>query len=516
MISLEIPTSTCNRFFAFQSFIFGLYDQNAGILRESILYRHGRDYLSQGGALFGDKFVWHHQLNATLTYDVCRSRWVPNPVANYPDQGSIQGTLFGSSLLSTVSSVRGIGSIGAVGRTHEGSLYVFRAVCQPSNPNDLFEIIELSYYTTEPNRVYAMKRWVVKSISSVLPFKGRFSITYTSQTSSPYAYRMPLLAAEWWSSPPSAETIAGYWPQSYALSHGTESSQTAAMDTYSVSGGVVSPSQIESKIEELVATMKQGSSFPLQDRHYGDLALDAAEKINVNEVNMIEFLKDIRHPLEMIPKLASLRALKGRSKKRFLKGLSDDYLTVRFGLLPTISDLQDIVKAMRKLKPFVDRNGFNVYTARHDDSTVVDDVDYRLEQHLKLAIGQEDSGLLALIERLDSMGTLPTLERLWDLVPYSFLIDWFVDVGDLLERVDTRLRLLRLEIRYVTMSQKQIATMKVVPTPSIPLDGTISLVRYNRWVSDQCPAPPISAATPFRSFSHWLDLSALLVQRAAR
>jgi hypothetical protein len=101
-------------------------------------------------------------------------------------------------------------------------------------------------------------------------------------------------------------------------------------------------------------------------------------------------------------------------------------------------------------------------------------------------------------------------------VPYSFVIDWFIDIGDFLERVDTRLRISRLNIRYVTMSLKRNITRKFVFSSSFPFVGTATLVDYSRWTEDQCPLPPLTSSGTTTVSNHWLEAGALIAQRTAK
>jgi hypothetical protein len=268
-----------------------------------------------------------------------------------------------------------------------------------------------------------------------------------------------------------------------------------------------SPSGALESVDKLIVDdllFSQASDYPIAYRDYGLLAQDASQKANANQVNMIAFLKDIRRPKEMIPKLRNLKKL---------KSLANDYLTVNYGLLPTISDIEGIVGAFKKLKPYMDKNGFKTYSAGYSDSLVKDNISYSIEQHIKLAISDNDSGIIELMNKLESLGVYPTLVNIWDLVPYSFVIDWLVDVGGFLERIDTCLRLMRFDIKYVTSSHKMITSKDLLPSDTFPYIGRISQVRYHRWVSDQCPVPPLSVETTFLDFDHWLESTALLLQR---
>jgi len=227
--------------------------------------------------------------------------------------------------------------------------------------------------------------------------------------------------------------------------------------------------------------------------------------VNANSVNMIAFLRDLRKPQELIPKLRKLKKL---------RTTAGNYLSYKYGILPTIDDLKSIVAAVLKLKPYLDKNGFKTYGAGFTDSYTSSSITTKLEQHIKIAISDEDSAFDAIASKLDSMGFLPTLENVWDLIPYSFVLDWFVDVGDFLHRVDSRLRLVRLNIRYATMSRKETTSYKLIAGPNLPFAGPIDLVRYQRWVTDHCPVPPLSVSTPFSVSDHWLEAGALILSRS--
>jgi hypothetical protein len=244
---------------------------------------------------------------------------------------------------------------------------------------------------------------------------------------------------------------------------------------------------------------------------YGDLAMKAVNKVNANSVNMIAFFRDLRDPAAMIPKLRNLSKL---------KTLADNYLVLKYGILPTIDDLQSIFEAFKRVKPHVDRNGFSVYRATESRTLTSDGIRLDVDQRIKVAIEDEDDEFQMLIQRLDSMGFYPTFQNVWDLIPYSFVLDWFVDVGGFLERVDTRLRIARLNIRYATMSRKDTGMLAIAPAHSTTnptfYTGSIQAVHYQRWVSDQCPQPPAFAQSETDPLSHWIEGAALIAQRGKK
>lgn len=70
---------------------------------------------------------------------------------------------------------------------------------------------------------------------------------------------------------------------------------------------------------------------------------------------------------------------------------------------------------------------------------------------------QASKGLPALIRQLDSLGALPTLARAWDLVPYSFMIDWIINVGDILSSIDISLNPSKYNVLSCTTGFKAVA-----------------------------------------------------------
>lgn len=264
----------------------------------------------------------------------------------------------------------------------------------------------------------------------------------------------------------------------------------------------VSPGQIRKLVAAECGRLSL-DEFPLKPIHDGELSYEAAKKIQASNVNMLEFLRDIRKPWELIPKLRNMS---------LLKNVANNYLMVDYGILPTVDDLKSIVRAFTKRMPYLDKNGYATYSSYNIQSLVDSDCNYSLEQRAKIAVANDDDTLLALTKRLDDFGLYPRFEYMWDLIPYSFVIDWFLDVGQFLERIDTRLQLLRLNIRYTTLSHRKSASISLDSTAG-PISGTLSLVQYHRWVTDHCPAPPLSLQLSSDPLSHFIDGGALIIQR---
>lgn len=247
-------------------------------------------------------------------------------------------------------------------------------------------------------------------------------------------------------------------------------------------------------------------SSDLEPKSYEDLVAEAVSTAPSNETNMISFIRDMRHPTEMIPKLRNLKQLKS------LKRLSSEYLGINYGILPTISDLNAIWASFHVVK-YLDRDENLILTAGSTDSVSKGMVSYTSVRRVKLAVAKEDSAVQSIYQRLVDVGIFPTFVNLWDLVPYSFVIDWFVDIGDLLKRIDQKIYFSTLNIAYATTSQKDVTEYSFVATNDFPFSGKVTQKGYHRRVSNHCPAPTLSGPKTTRGFDHYVEAGALILQR---
>jgi hypothetical protein len=116
----------------------------------------------------------------------------------------------------------------------------------------------------------------------------------------------------------------------------------------------------------------------------------------------------------------------------------------------------------------------------------------------------------------DNIGILPTGACLWDLVPYSFVADWVVNVQACLRAIDTMMFSYRYQIDEVTSSTK--ATLRGWIPPGFSSDiltcSGIDFSFYSRAVSPTIPVDPTINLRGLTTTGHTLAGSALLVCNA--
>lgn len=239
-------------------------------------------------------------------------------------------------------------------------------------------------------------------------------------------------------------------------------------------------------------------------KSHGELAIEAVDTLDTHSVNLFEFVSGLRKPWELLPKLKNLGTL---------KNAAENYLTLNYGILPTIDDLNLLKDAILSVKaPYFDRNDFQVLTSGVRE-TVSDHVCEReLTKRVKIAIDTVDYDIFSLQESLRKYGAFPSVDNLWELIPFSFVIDWFANIGDILESLDNRMRMAYLPITYSTISTKDVARIDIEKfAPDLGVSGTLYLTNYSRAVSPEAPSPPLSFEVSNELPSHWLEAGALIV-----
>lgn len=177
-------------------------------------------------------------------------------------------------------------------------------------------------------------------------------------------------------------------------------------------------------------------AWEASNQHAADILVDIAE--------MRQTLRMLRDPIQSSSAfLRKIQDRKGGKKGASVKDLTDYtqsmWLQYRYGIRPLVSSVQGVVKALtQERRPIrathrgkysVSKQGIsnsvkNTFFVNYGYSMVTTDkVDIRtglvIDEAVELAqaLGVDASGMLA----------LP-----WELVPFSFVADWFANVGDFL------------------------------------------------------------------------------------
>lgn len=252
------------------------------------------------------------------------------------------------------------------------------------------------------------------------------------------------------------------------------------------------------------------SMTPLLNKAY--LSWYSLDNIRYLSINSPAFLLDLKKLKDTLTPLFRLW-----KKPLDPKSWANLWLSYRYGIRLTISDLLEITDAVEKwsktkVKPF------GTCRSRLSDSSVLKDgTEVNVEVHQKVyytAISDPVDKLIHLSRQWDMY---PSWENLWDLVPLSFVVDWFTKLNETLHKVDLGTDLDRLPIEYVLYSSK-VTTAEGKPRVTLQTCLQLEAKNYQRWSESSLTSPikppdkEQAAALPFRI----IDGASLLIQRLIR
>jgi len=199
--------------------------------------------------------------------------------------------------------------------------------------------------------------------------------------------------------------------------------------------------------------------------------LSAADALNKHllalSTNHIQTLQHLSSILDLLPELTKLPSLVSRLERGDLGALKDliDYISgeiLRFKFTQA--------PAGRALKEFINSDVKSVLNslAKSYTYTIYGDFEYEIPQsqnpygdgklllvtRSKISLSQDLSTMMESILMANSVGLLPTLSRLWEIIPFSFVVDWFTGMNRRLKLVDTQLAYMMFRTNWCLHSYK--------------------------------------------------------------
>lgn len=251
--------------------------------------------------------------------------------------------------------------------------------------------------------------------------------------------------------------------------------------------------------------------------------------------NHIEFLAELRDVIPHVDIVRALQALKGMKKKpvralvALLQLLSNVKLVYSFGIAPTLRDAEDVSrKAASTMQKLLGSSTYQEQTIKGKFSFDIPD-EYcgafpgiHLSARSSIRIRIDEDSLLASILPTYALGLLPSVSNLWDIVPWSFLVDWFFPVGEVTSQLETSTLMMLAKTSYSTHS---INLAWCFPDDYLTeyglgnASGTDSCFRlYDRFVLSHLPtaAPTNLPIYGGLGVPDWSLLGALLFTRVSR
>lgn len=181
---------------------------------------------------------------------------------------------------------------------------------------------------------------------------------------------------------------------------------------------------------------------------YGRLCTKAVENIHTNHVNTVALTKDILSfgsaSFDGLSLLRDAAEALPYSGKGAIKSLSKAYLSGKYGDRLTVHDVQQLSE--NQLQP--SRNG---YTASSGPGEIII-LGHTFKGTSRIGIYYKSDPFDWFFENLERSSLTFTALDAWDLVPYSFVADWFFDISGVLESQQKKkwLKKLRVARTYYT------------------------------------------------------------------
>lgn len=163
--------------------------------------------------------------------------------------------------------------------------------------------------------------------------------------------------------------------------------------------------------------------YPGIDTFMNDAYLQAFKSLPVVKTNNIQNLFAVYDILKgfVTPFLNGDRLVQG------VGSLGDAWLGTRYGLFTTKADIQEIVSVVDRCRNL--RNGQTFRSYGISTYQTLEDTFY-----FKCSLTTQLTDVLGCYSELERLGLALDGYNAWDLIPYSFMVDWFLHIGDLLER----------------------------------------------------------------------------------
>lgn len=262
-----------------------------------------------------------------------------------------------------------------------------------------------------------------------------------------------------------------------------------------------------------------------------------------------ETIKMLRHPAAALSKAVSSymnnlsKRLPRTKKQNKRKVISDTWLEYSFGWSPFISDISEALKAIRKLKER-DVRKVLIGSGASEEATA-DWVSYshfwasdqpvlgsrttivRIEVRYIAGVC-ESTEVLTAPQKFEHFGFVKSqlVPTLWELTPWSFLVDYFTNIGDILDATATNTS----DVRWVCKTVRISNTYRFTNTldkrkfyqdfpinsyiEGTPGQGEITTRTVTRSAYSSLPSPEFSVDIPGKSqYLQWLNMAALVASR---
>lgn len=247
-------------------------------------------------------------------------------------------------------------------------------------------------------------------------------------------------------------------------------------------------------------------SEPRDSRDWGKLCLIAIKDCKYCDANLVAFLSDLPKFADELKQL--LVVLKNPKSIKNWAGL---FLSYKYGTRLTISDSEDILKGIgRKLSVWT--KSYSAVRSRSREIFPTSQGSGLRNLNYKIYYNPYDSKLLKIIKTLIDWDAWIDMGNAWDMIPLSFVIDWVVNIGDLLEDFDAINYIFYLTVNQVIATTKDSMPVSLLAQGLGIYAPDAMYTRYNRELRQSLSLPVPSLGFEPIDSKHFPELGAIVVQ----
>lgn len=268
-----------------------------------------------------------------------------------------------------------------------------------------------------------------------------------------------------------------------------------------------------------LCTIVHNSALPYEvSKELGDLTLPAIEQMHATNINQFEFLQDVNLVSQVFSLAKDVYTLNAGAT---LKDLASLYLSYSFGASSTYRDYVELGDSVAKeVARYSSASRYRDRRVHSRSSGTLDFLGQRWSARYNLTayLDNFDQGIMGLMNTLDSWGFYPDRQAVWELVPFSFIVDWFVNVQDNLARRDAEYWREYYNVHACILTYKLETNWSYQNRNSTSLvGGSAHISLYNRSVERELPCPVVDWDVHLPSGVHqWVTGAALVIQKAGR
>lgn len=250
----------------------------------------------------------------------------------------------------------------------------------------------------------------------------------------------------------------------------------------------------------------------------GALSQAAAEQATALDTNMFTLIPELLHLKSGVSSL--LNQLKTTLGKRSIRSLADLELSLKYGVQLTLSDLCE--QARRITQRQTELRGYCRARSQlsHSGTANVagENIPYNIRYNLKVWYDPTpDDAVHRTIWTLLSYKAIPSLEDVWDIIPYSFVVDWLTNLSDTLSQVDANTLISALQVGSALFSRKACFALpaRLIPDLRDSVHGVVQFSNYTR-IDYGGLVPPKPSFVGFQGFDNFVEAGAILIQKMRR